>query len=100
MGAREVPANLVETAALDAMLAAEATLKASGATLRTVYISLLAADVPAGEDDAVSAAHGSELDGDLDRRARQVVAFLVSEAAQAGREIGLDIRVVPMGGQG
>lgn len=101
-GASEEPRNLVERAAAAAMDAASDVLGAAGAKADRVYVALSASDVPAGELDAVASFQGEAADGDTAERARELVAFLVSEAASAGKALGLDIRIVPMGpiGQG
>ena len=101
-GASEEPRNLVERAAAAAMDAAGKVLEAEGAKVDRVYIALAAGDVPVGELDAVAAFQGEAIDDDAGEleRARELVAFLVSEAASAGKAIGVDIRVLPMGRMG
>lgn len=91
----EEPGELVEHAAQAAMDAAEAVLNEGGASIATLYVALHANGVPDGEQDAVAAAAGDDLSEDVGLRTRDVVAFLVSEAAQVGREIGLDVRIMP-----
>lgn len=95
-GASGEPRNLIERAADAALRAIEDALEQAGARPARVFVAIQAADVPAGERDAVVAATGAELPADLDERAREVVAFLIGEAAQAGKALGLDIRVVPL----
>lgn len=93
---REEPDNLVERATQAAMDAVGAVLGEAGASVGTLYIALHAHDTPSDEEDAVAAASGKDLPEDFDLRKRDVLAFLVSEAAQVGREIGLDVRIVPL----
>lgn len=99
MGVSEDPRNLVERAAAAAMDAVDAVLEPAGASVGTLYVSLHALGMPAGEElDSVAAAHGADLADDPAERARDVVAFLVTEAVAVGRQIGLDVKVVPLRG--
>jgi hypothetical protein len=97
-GASEEPRNLVERAAAAAMDAVDRVLAEAGATTGTLYIALHANGMPAGELDAVTAAHGADLDSDLRARSRDVIAFLVAEAAGVGSAIGVDVKIVPLRG--
>jgi hypothetical protein len=97
-GPSEGPRNLVERAAEAAMEAVDAVLGEAGARTGTLFLALRALDVPAGEHDAVSAGHGEMLPEDLAERVRDIVAFLVSQAVSAGRQIGVDVKVVPLRG--
>ena len=95
-GASGEPRNLIEHVVDAAMRAVEAALAEHGATVDTLYIALHADGMPDGELDAVSAATGPGLSEDMPERAVDVVTFLVTEAALAGRQVGLAVHVVPM----
>jgi hypothetical protein len=94
------PSNLVERAAAAALQAVDAVLEEVGGRAERVYIAIQAGDLPAGELDAVSAAGGYELPEDVDERARDVFAFLISEAASTGKAIGVRVDVVPLATRG
>lgn len=93
-GASSEPRNVVEQAADAAISVVEAMLVEAGGTLDRLYVTFSASGLPDGELDAVTASAG--LDADVDEAARELVAFLVTQAAQAGKALGVDIRVVPM----
>jgi len=94
---------VVEKAADAAMTVVAAMIADAGGDVEALYIAFSTTGLPEGEQDSVAASSGSFLEGDVEERAKAVVAWLVTEAASAGKALGLDIRIVPMaqvGGQG
>lgn len=84
------PRNLVERAADAALHAATGELAAAGAAAARVLVLVQADDVPAGEPTAATAGHGELEDG------RDVIAMLLEHAVEAGRELGLDVKIAPI----
>lgn len=92
-GARRTPGNTVEHAAEAAMDAAERHLSVAGASVEKILVVIEASGLTEHEN-CVTAGRGFE-------DARETVAFLLTEAMTAGKQIGFDVRIIPMGaGQG
>jgi hypothetical protein len=82
------PKSLIERAANAAMDAAEKTLTDEGYELDKLYVALNANGAE-GERDACAAIRGTD-------DAREILAFLMSEAISVGKRLGVEIQVMPM----
>lgn len=90
-GTAHEPRNLVERAGDAALEAVEATLAAAGAELDHVLVLVHATGVPDGEVDVCECGSGFA-------EPRDLLAELLVYATQVGRELGLDVRLVPLRG--
>jgi hypothetical protein len=87
-GASDTPRNLVERAADKGLEAIKAELAHADATLERALVLVVADKVPTGEADAATTGSGVE-------DAHELIALLASHLISAGRQIGLQVELVP-----
>jgi len=87
------PDDLVSHAADAAIEAAKASLSASGVELSMMLVTLVIEDPPEGEVNASTAGHGFEGDAEL-------MAFLLQTVEKVSASLGVDVRVIQVGGDG